>query len=399
MRRRYRGDDSDLYDFLSGLVGLTIIGSFGLYFADHVLFYEAIAGLCALILLLTIAAILWGRHQGNKWDKKYQDIKKRYGFELNNFIDQFGRAKGKEAAFTYQQYAFTREHLEYIYDDLEKQGLAVSKKDFYRILRRFIDERERDFTLKSIHSRAAGRFHDLDGDKFEALIKRLYEGAGYTAQLTGRTGDQGGDLVVVRADTKKVIQAKLRRNMTVGNDAVQQVIAAKGVYNCPGAVVITNSTFTPEGRGTRAYPWRRTCRWQALTFAVAPGVRRELGVTTRAWRGRKAGDGRVFGYHLKTKRLFFPATQPIVRNSGFSSLGLLSRWTWVRGFFFRDKIASEDELDQLMRPDDCFPTCECSDSLSLLLARNGRARRAFPAAFLRARRVWLRRARAGRSVE
>jgi hypothetical protein len=34
--------------------------------------------------------------------------------------------------------------------------------------------------------------------------------------------------------------------MTVGNDAVQQVVAAKGIYNCPGAVVITNSTFTPE---------------------------------------------------------------------------------------------------------------------------------------------------------
>ena len=32
----------------------------------------------------------------------------------------------------------------------------------------------------------------------------------------------------------------------VGNDAVQQVIAAKGIYNCPGAVVTTNSTFTPE---------------------------------------------------------------------------------------------------------------------------------------------------------
>ena len=122
----------------------------------------------------------------------------------------------------------------------------VSQKDFYRILRRFIDKRERDFTLKSVHGGAAGRFNDLDGDKFEALIKRLYEGAGYTAQLTGRTGDQGGDLVVVRDDAKKVIQAKLRRNMTVGNDAVQQVVAAKGVYNCPAAVVITNSTFTPE---------------------------------------------------------------------------------------------------------------------------------------------------------
>src|SRR5271157_5588145 len=165
---------------------------------------------------------------------------------LNNFVDQFGRAKAKEAAFTCQQYAFTRERLTYLQDDLEKHGVVLSTKDFYRILRRFIYERERDFTLKSIHSGAAGRFDDLDGDKFEALIKRLYEGAGYTAQLTGKTGDQGGDLVVVRDGGKEVIQAKLRRNMTVGNDAVQQVIGAKGVYNCPDAVVITNSTFTPE---------------------------------------------------------------------------------------------------------------------------------------------------------
>jgi restriction system protein len=52
--------------------------------------------------------------------------------------------------------------------------------------------------------------------------------------------------VAVRDNEKKVIQAKLRRHMTVGNDAVQQVVAAKGVYNCPRAVVITNSAFTPE---------------------------------------------------------------------------------------------------------------------------------------------------------
>jgi hypothetical protein len=246
MRRQYRRDDSDLEDLFSGLFGLTILGSLGLYFADRALFYKAVAGLVVLIILIVVGVILWGRHRARKFDATYSGITKSYGSVLNNFIDQFGRAKAKEAAFTYQQYAFTQEHLGYLHDDLEKHGIAVSTKDFYRILRRFIEERERTFTLKSVHSGAAGRFDELDGDRFEALIKRLYEGAGYTAQLTGRTGDQGGGLVVVRDDAKKVIQAKLRRNMTVGNDAVQQVIAAKGVYNCPGAVVITNSTFTPE---------------------------------------------------------------------------------------------------------------------------------------------------------
>ena len=248
MRRRYRKDDSDLDDLFGALFGLTILGSLGLYFADRALFYEAVAGLVVLVILIVVGAILWGRHRDRKRDEKYRAITKDYGSVLNNFVDKFGRAKAKEAAFKYQQYAFTQEHLGYLHDDLEKQGTALNTKDLYRILRRFIDERERDFTLKSVHNGATRRFNDLDGTGFEALIKRLYEGAGYTAQLTGRTGDQGGDLVVVRDDVKKVIQAKLRRKMTVGNDAVQQVVAAKAIYNCPGAVVITNSTFTPEAK-------------------------------------------------------------------------------------------------------------------------------------------------------
>jgi restriction endonuclease Mrr len=248
MRRRYRRDDSDLEDLFSGLFGLSILGSLGLYVADRTLFYKAVAGLVVLIILVVVGAILWGRYRDRKRDEKYQVITKDYGSVLNNFLDQFGRAKAKEAAFTYQQYAFTRERLTYMQDDLAKHGVVLSTKDFYRILRRFIDERERDFTLKSVHSGALGRFNDLDGAGFEALIKRLYEGAGYTAQLTGRSGDQGADLVVVRDDAKKVIQAKLRRKMTVGNDAVQQVVAAKAIYNCPEAVVITNSSFTPKAQ-------------------------------------------------------------------------------------------------------------------------------------------------------
>ena len=225
---------------------LAIIGALALFFADRALFFKAVAGLVVLIILIVVGAILWSRHKARKFDATYDAITKSYGSVLNNFIDQFGRAKEKDTAFTCQRYTFTQESLGYLQEDLKKQGVALSTKDFYSVLRRFIDERERNFTLKSVHSVAARRFDDLDGTGFEALLKRLYEGNGYTAQLTGKTGDQGGDLVVVRDDAKKVIQAKLRSNMTVGNDAVQQVIAAKAIYNCPGAVVITNSTFTPE---------------------------------------------------------------------------------------------------------------------------------------------------------
>ena len=245
MRRRDYDDDPDVFDLVRGLLVLAIIGSLALFFADRALFFKAVAGLVVLIILIVVGAILWSRHKARKFDATYDAITKSYGSVLNNFIDQFGREKKKDAAFTCQQYTFTEEHLGYLQEDLEKQGVAISTKDFYRILRRLIDERERESTLKFVHS-TPRRFEDLGGAGFEALLKRLYEGNGYTAQLTGKPGDQGGDLVVVRDDAKKVIQAKYRRDKAIGNDAVQEVIAAKGVYNCPGAIVITNSTFTRE---------------------------------------------------------------------------------------------------------------------------------------------------------
>ena len=69
---------------------------------------------------------------------------------------------------------------------------------------------------------------------------------GYTVQLTGRTGDQGGDLVAIKESERLLIQAKCYKNMAVGNDAVQQAFAAKTLYDCNKSIVITTSDFTRE---------------------------------------------------------------------------------------------------------------------------------------------------------
>ena len=92
---------------------------------------------------------------------------------------------------------------------------------------------------------ATRRFDDLDGCGFEALIKRRYQGAGYTARSpAGR---------VIKEATARPARgcqeghpSEASSHMSVGNDAVQQVVAAKAIDHCPAAVVITNSTFTPE---------------------------------------------------------------------------------------------------------------------------------------------------------
>jgi hypothetical protein len=129
MRRRYRKDDDDLEELFRAGIVLALAGSLGFYFADRTLFYKAVAGLIVLIILIVVGAILWGRYRDRKRDEKYRVITKDCGSVLNNFIDQFGRAKAKEAAFTYQQYAFTKEHLGYLHDDLKKHGVALSQKE------------------------------------------------------------------------------------------------------------------------------------------------------------------------------------------------------------------------------------------------------------------------------
>jgi restriction system protein len=95
----------------------------------------------------------------------------------------------------------------------------------------------------------------MDGRTFERYLHARFERLGYKVTLTPYQGDWGADLVVSRDGVKTVVQAK-RYRKAVGVAAVQEVVAAKAVYNCSHALVVTNSRFTPE----------------AITLAKANGV-------------------------------------------------------------------------------------------------------------------------------
>jgi hypothetical protein len=87
----------------------------------------------------------------------------------------------------------------------------------------------------------------MKGYEFEEFLGSLLTTIGYDVQVTKRSGDQGADLFAERFGKKIVIQAK-NYNDTVGNAAVQQVLAAKLFYGCDEAMVITNSYFTASAK-------------------------------------------------------------------------------------------------------------------------------------------------------
>ena len=76
---------------------------------------------------------------------------------------------------------------------------------------------------------------------------KLLRKAGWNAQVTGASGDQGTDVLARRGKRSLVLQCKLY-SKPVGNSAVQQVAAARAHHRADFAAVVSNADFTPQAR-------------------------------------------------------------------------------------------------------------------------------------------------------
>ena len=86
----------------------------------------------------------------------------------------------------------------------------------------------------------------VTGEDYEAYVaNRLLEQGFLTSYyLTRTTGDYGADIIGTYKNGVRVcIQCKFWAN-NVGISAVQEIYAARNMYDCPLAMVVTNSEFT-----------------------------------------------------------------------------------------------------------------------------------------------------------
>jgi HJR/Mrr/RecB family endonuclease len=87
---------------------------------------------------------------------------------------------------------------------------------------------------------------DLDkmsGVEFEGFLKKFFERRGFLVKTTKISNDQGCDLILEKLGERTSVQAK-RYIGTIGNDAIQQVVASVKFYKCDLALVITTSKYT-----------------------------------------------------------------------------------------------------------------------------------------------------------
>jgi hypothetical protein len=98
-----------------------------------------------------------------------------------------------------------------------------------------------------IANRNARIFDSNDPIGYENFVSLQLERLGWKTKGTPSSGDQGADIIAEINGNIAVIQCKLYSG-SVGNDAIQQVYAAKEFYGANLAAVVTNSTFTKSAK-------------------------------------------------------------------------------------------------------------------------------------------------------
>ena len=136
----------------------------------------------------------------------------------------------------FKTYIYENKFLQ-ILDNVKEQR-AIREKD--RILNgnfeaeKLINDDELDYTKIN------------NGYEFENFVANLYKRLSYNIiNITSKSGDQGADVIVEKDNIKYAIQVKYY-SYPVGNKAIQEIVAAKNYYKTDKAMVITNSTFTPQ---------------------------------------------------------------------------------------------------------------------------------------------------------
>lgn len=252
-KRYYNEDVDSLSRLISGAVVIYFLYLIYLYLTDRTNFWHwVIYGILALIILSVFVFLL--RETKARLRQKYSDkilaALKNAGQEeyLKNFINRFGMV-GFQTKFhegwSFRNYKFEWDRINDFIKILEENKVTSNEKDVFYLLRYYIQKKEEGLTRESI-LKVPQKFGSLSGSQFEGLLYRLFEARGYKVQPTGKSGDQGGDLIANRDGERLLIQAKCYRDWSTGNEAVQQVVAAMKFYDCNKAMVVTTSHFTNE---------------------------------------------------------------------------------------------------------------------------------------------------------
>ena len=230
---RRKGSD-DVADFIARVSALFLLGSLVAWFLGHVLY--GFIGFTLFLLTIAIPLFFFTTKR-KRLNKIYLIVKN----DLEKFIHRNHTPSGKVkiGAYKYSDYSIevTREEL------MKRYKVKISEEGMVKLLEKVVNDEERDNTIASTFGDVVKNLQSLSGTEFEQLLQRLFNAQGYVVVLNGKSGDQGADLILTKDGTRTVVQAK-RYSHPVSNKAIQEAVAAKAVFDCSFAMVVTTSNFT-----------------------------------------------------------------------------------------------------------------------------------------------------------
>lgn len=86
-----------------------------------------------------------------------------------------------------------------------------------------------------------------NGHEYERYVAYVLERQGYRdVTITPKTGDFGADIICTDSNGRRIaVQCKMYAK-PVGYRAVEEALGAMHYYNCDGAMVVTNNTYTKQ---------------------------------------------------------------------------------------------------------------------------------------------------------
>lgn len=248
--RRQSKEKDDLFDLAARIIAIYIFFLIVKWFTNKTDFLRWLFYGLGVAVFLFVSAFVYRKIKKKLRQRKLSrllEIIRQAGLEdyIKNFISRFGLGQEKSKnIWTRRNYKFDWNRIRDLRDFLFQKGIRFSFSDIIILLSFYIDERERLLTYGSI-SVSTNSFSKLSGADFERLLYRLYEAMGYSVQIIGGVGDQGGDLIATKNQERILIQAK-RWNNNVSNKAVQEAVAARNYYDCNKAIVVATNSFTKE---------------------------------------------------------------------------------------------------------------------------------------------------------
>lgn len=156
---------------------------------------------------------------------------------INTFLEIFGEDNQKYTPLL--EKLLKEDEIQFDGNDLNVKISEIAKKmEIDRFEKKILDGNSQKII-------SVNNLDSITGYEFDYFLKELFEKMGYKVENTSLSNDQGADLIVRKFGDKISVQAK-RYSGSVGNKAIQEVVASIKHYKADRGVVITTSSFTRQ---------------------------------------------------------------------------------------------------------------------------------------------------------